>query len=353
MSTELEQVKTAVAEIDRVAAGLAELKQQFAGVVYDVKTAKGMEEAKAARAAIRKPRYEIELIRKNAKAPILALGRKLDSEAARITAEIMTIEDPVDKQIKGEETRREIERIEKANAELARVEALNLRIDAIREMPIDASGLTSAHARQVLAIAEAMQIGPEFEERKEEAKAALFTAIASIKGVVAEREKHEAEQEKLKAERAELEVLRAAHAKREAEERARIVEEERKAKTERDAEAARQAAELKQQREEQAALAYAERQRIADEEAAAKAFRDAEAKKLAAERAEFERQQAEAAKIREVEERARREQARLASIQKPANEELIGVLAGHYAVPPSKVVEWLTAIDFSTLELAA
>lgn len=342
MSTELEQVKTAVAEIDRVAAGLAELKQQFAGVVYDVRTAKGMEEAKAARAAIRKPRYEIELIRKNAKAPILALGRKLDSEAARITAEIMTIEDPVDRQIKGEETRKEIERIEKANAELQRVEALNRRLDAIREMPIDASGLTSEHARQVLAVAEAMEIGPEFEERKEEAKAALFTAIASIKGVVAEREKHEAEQEKIKADRAELERLRAEQSKREAEERARIAEEDRKAKAERDAEAAKQAAELRAQRDAQAKA-----------DAEAKVIRDAEAKKLAEERAEFERQQSAARKIKEAEERAQREQARLAAIHKPASNELIGILARYYDVPGSKVVEWLASIDFSTLEVAA
>jgi colicin import membrane protein len=352
MSAELQQVTTAVVELDKVAAGLAGLKSLYCGIVYDVQTTKGMDDAKAARQSLRKPRYEIEAIRKSAKAPILALGKKLDSEAARITAEIMTIEGPIDTQIKNEETRKENERLAKIEAERVRVENLNARLDAIREMPIDATGGTAQRARDVLAIAEAMQIGDEYEDRKEEARAALYAAIVSIKGVVAEREKYEADQEQLRKDRAELEKLRADQA-------ARLAEEQRQAKIESDAQAARikqeqdaAAAELKRQRDEQAALAAAERKRIADEEAAAKVIRDAEAKKLAAERAEFERQQAEVRKAAEQAERIQREKARLASIQKPPAAELLGVLAAHYNVPTAKVIEWLLTVDLSQVEAA-
>ena len=84
MSTAVVEVQNAVAEFDKVAAGLAELKGKYAGVVFDVTTTKGMDEAKAARAAIREPRYEIERVRKAAKAPILKLGKELDDRAKAI-----------------------------------------------------------------------------------------------------------------------------------------------------------------------------------------------------------------------------------------------------------------------------
>lgn len=88
MSTEIEQVSKALAEFNAVEAGLAALRQQYAGAVFDVTSADGLTKAKAARMALREPRYEIERIRKSAKAPILALGRKLDDDAKRLTAEI-------------------------------------------------------------------------------------------------------------------------------------------------------------------------------------------------------------------------------------------------------------------------
>lgn len=53
--------------------------------------------------AAREPRYEVERIRKAAKAPILAIGKRLDADAARITAELEKIEAPIDAQIKAEE----------------------------------------------------------------------------------------------------------------------------------------------------------------------------------------------------------------------------------------------------------
>ncbi|SPU49870.1 Uncharacterised protein [Bordetella trematum] len=52
-----------------IEAGLAKLREQFAGVVFDVTTTKGLEDAKAARQAIRAPRYELEKARKALKAP--------------------------------------------------------------------------------------------------------------------------------------------------------------------------------------------------------------------------------------------------------------------------------------------
>ncbi len=107
MNTDLQIIERALVEFSAVEAGLAVLRNDYANVVYDVATTAGMNDAKAARVALREPRYEIERIRKSAKAPLLALGKKLDSDAARITAEIEKLEGPIDAQIKAEEGRKE------------------------------------------------------------------------------------------------------------------------------------------------------------------------------------------------------------------------------------------------------
>lgn len=74
--------------------------------------------------------------------------------------------------------------------------------------------------------------------------------------------------------------------------------------------------------------------------------------KIDADRAALEREQAESRRVKEEEERQKREQARLASIKKPADAELLGVLAAHYQVPTTKVVEWVLALDLSSVKAA-
>lgn len=58
MATDIEQVQTALTEFDRVGAGLAQLAKNYSGVLYDVETPQGLAHAKAARLALRTPRYE-------------------------------------------------------------------------------------------------------------------------------------------------------------------------------------------------------------------------------------------------------------------------------------------------------
>lgn len=353
MSTAITEVQTAVAEFDKVAAGIAALKEQYAGVVYEVQTTKGMDEAKKARAAIREPRYEIERVRKEAKAPILKLGKELDTRAKAITEEILAIENPIHRQIENEQSRKEAEKQAKIDAELNRVADIQARRDAIRSWPMDAAGKPSSLVEQMVDDAEGYRVTTEmFAEFAEQAQAELEVARQALKGILSERREHEAEQERIKAEREELARLRAEAEKREAEERAEQERWRREKEDQAAAQRAQQEAELKAQREKQEAEAAAERKRIADEEAAAKAIRDAEAKKLADERAEFERQQAEARKAKEGAERIERERARVASLKKPADDELIRVLCDHYQAPESKVVGWLLAIDFSKREAA-
>lgn len=276
----------------------------------------------------------------------------------------------------------EAEKQAKIAAEQKRVADLQARVVYLRGNQILTPASGSALIADHISDLEAEQVDASFEEYQQQAEETKATGLERLRALHAAAVAHEAEQARLNAEREELEQLRAAQIKRDAEERARIAEEERQAKAARDAEAAKQAAELKEAREKQQAEAAAERKRIADEEAAAKAIRDAEAakqaeelraqraaqakadaeaqairdaeaKKLADERAVFEKQQAEARRAKEEEDRAERERSRLASIKKPADDELLGVLASHYSVPTAKVVEWLLAVDFTMLEAAA
>lgn len=354
MSAELQQVTTAVVEFDKIAAGLAELKSRYAGIVFDVTIPNGMEAAKSARQALRKPRYEIEQIRKNAKAPILALGKKLDSEAARITAEIMTIEGPIDQQIKNEEERKERERQEKIEAEHKRVEDIQNHIYYIRGLPLKGSGKTSVHAMAVLAEAEAIEIGEEFSEFADEARNALTSALAALKGIVTERQAFEAEQERIRLEREELARLRAEQKKRDDAERARLAEEERiakaardeefrkareerarldtEAKVIRDAEAAKQAEELRLQREEQ--------DRIQREREAA----------WDAQQAELQRQQEEIKRQKEELEKA--QEPIVLETSRPTDDEIIGLIASHWSVDEHIAIDWILTLDLSARKAA-
>jgi hypothetical protein len=264
-NTELTAVSNAVAEFDRVAAGLADLKQRFHGVIYDVATTKGMTEAKEARAAIRAPRFEVERIRKEAKAPILALGKKLDSEAARITKELLTLEEPVDEVIKAEEARKETERQAKIAAEIKRVADLQERVAELRGnqflIPANGSALIAEH----IADLEAAQVDETFQEFRQQAEDAKAAGLARLRELHAAAVAHEAEAERIRQEREELARLRAEQARRDAEAAEQRAEAERQARIERErleaeARVRREAeeAELRRQREEEAA----EQQRV-------------------------------------------------------------------------------------------
>lgn len=347
-----------IAQRATLALGLSDIEKTLAELaskstsITAITNKDGYEQCKASRIALKNQRVEIEKRGKQAREDAQAFSKAVIAEEKRLIGIIEPEESRLQALQGAYDAAIEAEKEAKVKAEIARVAAIDARIETIRNWPAQYSGKPSSLVEQQVRVANGYVIDAFFEEKAEIAQAALDTARLALAGILAERKTHEAEQERIKAERAELEALRAAQAKRDAEERARIAEEERQAKAARDAEAAKQAAELKQQREEQAALALAERLRIADEEAAAKAVRDAEAKKLAAERAEFERQQAEARKAKEEEDRVKREQARLASVQKPSDDEILGVLAKHYSVPVAKAAEWILAIDFSQVKAA-
>lgn len=112
---------TTIAEYSKTDAALAELAHAYKGVVYEVNTKLGMEEARKGRAELRTYRVDLEKLRKEIKAPALLRCQQIDSEARRITAELESLENPIHEQIKIEENRVEEEKNAVARAEQERI----------------------------------------------------------------------------------------------------------------------------------------------------------------------------------------------------------------------------------------
>lgn len=240
---------TEIAEYSQTEAALATLSERYKGVVYDVTKKEGMEAAVKARAELRGYRVSLEKTRVEIKAPALKRSQAIDSEARRITAALVALEDPIDEQIKAETDKKK-------------------------------------RAEEAAAKAEADRIAAEERARKEAEEAKLAAERAEIA-----RQRIELE----KAEKARLEADRQARLKIEEEQRAarlKIEQEERAARAARE-EADRQDRLARQARDEVA--------RIKAENAAA------------ALKAERDRLDAERRAIEEAEEAAFREKQRLAN----------------------------------------
>lgn len=206
------EVNTAVAEFDRVAAGIGALKERYAGVVFDVATTAGMKAACEARAAIRAPRYEVEKVRKAVKAPLLKLGKDVDARAAQITADLLAIEEPVHLQISTEEARKETERKARLEAEQRRVAAINADIEQdLRCVPTAMVGRPAADIDRTIRDVVAIEITAErFGEFAQLAAAVKESTLSKLREMHARQVTHEAEQERLRLEREELARQRAA-----------------------------------------------------------------------------------------------------------------------------------------------
>lgn len=227
-------------EFNKLEAGLAALEQEYGQILptLDLRTTKGMNIAKAARAELRGVRTSIERVRKALKAPHLERGKLIDSTAAAATARIELIEDPIDAAIHAEEERKERAKAEAAEAAEKARAARQAVLDGIKEMPLACVGKTSFEIRTFIGQLEDSEFDPmdtmieilraaaikqmlellQAALRAEESEAALVRERARLaaleKGLEAERlalaERENAE----KAEREAIERQKAADAER-------------------------------------------------------------------------------------------------------------------------------------------
>lgn len=285
----------AISEYSPTAAKLSELRSRLANVAYDVSTTKGMDIAKKDRAEVRDLRVALEKKRVELKAPALERCRLIDSEAKRITADLLELENPIDEQIKVEERRKEEEKQAKINAEFGRVQAIHEAIAEIGMDAVIASGKPSTHIRSALFNIREQVLDPAiFQEMMPQAIAARDAAVAKLELALAAALHKEAEAEKMAAERAELEQLRAAAAEQKRKDEAAAAEARKAEDARLAAERKAQEAELAAQRAEQKRLDAEAAAARAEADRAAREQREAEQRRIDTERAELRRQQDEA-----------------------------------------------------------
>lgn len=290
MTTEAPNAGTAIARYTPLEAGIAEFLAKHENVVHDVTTTKGMELAKKDRAECRWLRMRIEEARVAEKADALAYGRKVDSEAKRLTSIIAPQEESYDAQIKAEEQRKEAERQAKIDAERNRVTRIRVDIDSFKRAYIDALGRPVTEIEAV--IAELVRADPvneahaymEFHAEATNAHAAALELLRELREKTVRAEEEAAQ---LARDRAELAEQQAAQAKREHE--AKIAREV-------------------QERAEQEARAERERQEKIAKEAKDRADREQQEREDAARRQQIEIEAAELAEQRRQLAEQKREQ---------------------------------------------
>ena len=218
MQSTVAEVVTSIAEYSKTEAVLSDLATRYKDARYDVAKREGMAMAIKARAEIRGWRVGLEKTRVEIKAPALKRTQEIDSEARRITAVLAALEDPIDAQIKSEETRKENERLAVERAAQAKIEAEQQAIRDAEQKRMDAER------------AEIMRRQAELDQAEHDRVAAEQ----------ATRQKIEDEQRAAR-ERIEVEERAARMVREEADRTARLAREaeEAKAKAERDAEDAR------------------------------------------------------------------------------------------------------------------
>jgi hypothetical protein len=193
-----------IAEYNGVAAALDAITTRYKGRVYDVTTKAGMEDARVARREIRTTRTGLEKLRKELKEPALRRCQLIDSEAKRITGELLKIEQPIDEVIAAEELRVEREKQERLRAEALRVAGIKERIEAFNIAPPWGSSATAIMA--LLRAVSDIAIDETFAEFADAAAIVKAQAMARLTTMHAEAKAIEDEQEKLRVLQAETEA---------------------------------------------------------------------------------------------------------------------------------------------------
>lgn len=225
---------TSIKEYSPTEAALADLAGRYKGVLFEVETPAGLATAKKARGELRTYRVALEKLRVEIKAPALKRVQEVDSEARRITAALVALEDPIDAQIKKEEERKELERTASARAEAERLALEDAARKKAEEERLAAERAEIARRQAELDAAYLARRKSEEESRRkieEEARAARQRIEEQERAARLARE--EADRVAAVARAAEEALLRVERDKVEAE-RAEVLRQERLAQQARD-----------------------------------------------------------------------------------------------------------------------
>lgn len=162
---------------DRLAAAVKASKK----VTYDVTTKEGMATAKEQRKLFKDIRIGVDNARKEQKAPIIEIGRLLDSRSKEIGEEAGAIEELHDAKIKAEEARIEEEKAAKIREEEQRKSAIRNAINEIIEAPSKAITMNAEQTLELLDKVKATEINREtFGDQDIEAENAKYKAVDTL-----------------------------------------------------------------------------------------------------------------------------------------------------------------------------
>jgi hypothetical protein len=187
---------------------LLALSARYERVAYDLKTPKGLTDAKAARHDLRaNGRYLVQNARDGFKKDAEAAKRAVEAEAERLIGLVKPREDALNTDIVAREAEIEAEKAEKARVERDRVEALRAGVERLLSYSDRAIGQPAEKIAQAITALEAMTFPEErwqeFAGRAAEARQQTVLKLLVLHGQALEAERLRAENERLQAEAAE------------------------------------------------------------------------------------------------------------------------------------------------------
>ena len=266
-------VQGEVAKFDLIAAGLKAIEDAHPKnvIVAAIDTPAGMKVAEAAWRAYRNPRLEVERARKAAKAPVLALGKAIDTFAGTLEDRLREGESHYKAQIDREEERKEAVRQEQARIEREAQERHTARLQTIASYltRCQEPGMTAERIQKGIDLLNASDVSDEDTARADALIGAKARALESMRLLHAQavaREAEAARQEQIRLENERVTAELAA-------ERARIAEEAAAIRRQAEELAAREAAarEVEARKAEDARVAALAAQR--EQDAAAESVR--------------------------------------------------------------------------------
>lgn len=366
---------------------LADAVKESKAATFDITTTIGKATATRQRAIFWAIQVEGKKAHKERKAPILEIGRLLDSRLKEIVEAAEPYRLQYDTAIKDDDKRKEDEKAAKAMIQKQRVDGIQALIRDFAEAPMRYFGSTSAVIIEKADwLAEQVIDLETYAEFLGEAVSARDDAVKSLRDLAEKALAAEQEAVRLAEERAQLERDRLAQAqaeraaaearaKQEAKERAEREKQEAADRAVRAAEdkarkealdranaamLAEQAAHAKKMKEQQDALdrertlVEAERKRQADAEAARRRI-EVEAAEAAQRveqaRIDRERREAEAAERAAQAEATRREQAQFEA-NGPEPTEILAIIAKRFNVEASTALYWMNLHVWAEVEVA-
>ena len=196
---------TVLAQFAAIKPEITALGAKYANVAYDVKTTKGMNDAKAARLELReKGRFMLQRTEKRIKDEANDLKRVVADEVAALVKIIEPVETAIHEQITAEETRKAEEKAKAEKAEAERKQKLQDGIAGIRAMLERAAGQPPEKIEAAIKAMEAWTFPAErWQEFAHEAADATCKTIEKLRQLHAqavEAARLAAENERLRAE---------------------------------------------------------------------------------------------------------------------------------------------------------